>query len=43
MPLDDTGIEQPLEPAIKRALLDSGSAFETSLTAAKEWERMQRD
>src|SRR5215217_7877703 len=43
MPLDDTGIEQPLEPAIKRALVDSGSAFETSLTAAKEWERTQRD
>ena len=28
MPLDDAGIEQPLEPALKRALLESGSAFE---------------
>ena len=43
MPLDDTGIEQPLEPALKRALLESGSAFEASLTAAREWERTQHD
>jgi len=28
MPLDDSGIEQPLEPALKRALLESGGAFE---------------
>ena len=28
MPLDDTGIEQPLDPALKRALLESGGAFE---------------
>jgi hypothetical protein len=38
MPLDDAGIEQPLEAALKRALLESGSAFEASLNAAKEWE-----
>src|SRR3954447_17086160 len=43
MPLDDTGIEQPLEPALKRALLESGSAFEASLNAAKEWEARKRD
>src|SRR3954454_15555237 len=43
MPLDDTGIEQPLEPALKRALLESGSAFEAAMTAAKEWERTQRE
>ena len=38
MPLDDAGIEQPLEPALKRALLESGSAFEALVQAAKEWE-----
>ena len=27
MPLDDTGAEQPLEPALKRALLESGASF----------------
>src|SRR5215218_449565 len=43
MPLDDSGIELPLESSLKRALLESGNAFETSLTAAKEWERTQRD
>ena len=43
MPLDETGIEQPLEPAMKRALLESGSAFEALVKAAKEWEAAQRD
>jgi len=43
MPLDETGIEQPLEPALKRALLESGSAFEALVKAAKEWEAAQRD
>jgi hypothetical protein len=43
MPLDDTGIEQPLEPALKRALLESGSDFETLVKAAKDWEATQRD
>ena len=38
MPLDDAGVEQPLDPALKRALLASGSAFEASLKSAKEWE-----
>jgi hypothetical protein len=28
MPLDETGIEQPLEPALKRPLLERGSALE---------------
>jgi hypothetical protein len=42
MPLDDTGIEQPLEPALKRALLESGSAFEALVQAAKEWEIARR-
>jgi hypothetical protein len=38
MPLDESGIEQPLEPALKRALLESGGAFEESVRAAKDWE-----
>src|SRR5262245_5788655 len=38
MPLDETGIEQPLNPALKRALLDSGGEFEALVTAAKDWE-----
>ncbi|TMH87026.1 MAG: hypothetical protein E6H42_12580 [Betaproteobacteria bacterium] len=43
MPLDEAGIEQPLEPGLKRALLESGSAFEALVKAAKEWEAAQRD
>jgi hypothetical protein len=42
MPLDDAGIEEPLEPALKRALLESGSAFEALVQAAKEWEIARR-
>jgi hypothetical protein len=41
MPLDETGIEQPLEPALKRALLESGGAFEAVVRAAKGWEAAQ--
>jgi hypothetical protein len=41
MPLDDFGVEQPLEPALKRALLDSGSAFEALVNNAKAWEAAQ--
>jgi len=43
MPLDDAGIEQPLEPALKRALLESGGAFEELVKAAKDWEVAHRD
>jgi hypothetical protein len=43
MPLDDTGAEQPLEPALKRALLESGAAFEELVKAAKDWEAVHRD
>jgi hypothetical protein len=43
MPLDDTGAEQPLEPALKRALLESGAAFEELVKAAKDWEAAHRD
>ncbi|MEA2875207.1 MAG: hypothetical protein QOF14_403 [Hyphomicrobiales bacterium] len=43
MPLDDAGIEQPLEPGLKRALLESGGAFEELLQAAKQWETARRN
>src|SRR4051812_24637045 len=43
MPLDDSGIELPLEPSLKRALLESGDAFEAMVSAAKEWERTRRN
>src|SRR3954447_7134743 len=43
MPLDDTGAEQPLEPALKRALLESGAAFEEMVKVAKDWEAAHRD
>ncbi|MBR0825333.1 hypothetical protein JQ596_07285 [Bradyrhizobium manausense] len=43
MPLDDSGIEQPLEPAVKRALLDGGGAFEEAVKAAREWEATHRN
>jgi hypothetical protein len=42
MPLDDAGVETPLEPALKRALLESGGAFERLVQAAKDWEAAQR-
>jgi hypothetical protein len=39
----DAGAEQPLEPALKRALLESGAAFEELVKAAKDWEAAHRD
>jgi hypothetical protein len=44
MPLDDMGVEQPLEAKAKSALLESGAAFEAAVRGAKEWEtkRMAR-
>jgi hypothetical protein len=41
-PLDETGIEQPLELALKRALLESGGDFEALVGAAKDWEAARR-
>jgi hypothetical protein len=44
MPLEEnSGSEQPLEPALKRALLESGAAFEQLVKAAKDWEAAHRD
>ncbi len=43
MPLDDSGIEQPLDPALKRALLESGGAFEALVRGAKQWEATRRE
>jgi len=42
MPLDDVGIEQPLEPKLKSALLESGGAFEALVNAARDWESKDR-
>jgi len=42
MPLDETGMEQPLDPALKRALLDSGGEFEALVKGAKDWEAARR-
>ena len=42
MPLDEVGIEQPLEAKLKRALLESGGAFEALVHAAKDWEATHR-
>jgi len=38
MPLDEVGIEQPLDAKLKSALLESGRAFESLVQAAKDWE-----
>jgi hypothetical protein len=42
MPLDETGIEQPLEENLKISLLESAGAFEALVEAAKAWERKHR-
>jgi len=39
MPLDQTGIEAPLDEPIKKALLQEGAAFEALVKAAKAWEK----
>lgn len=38
MPRDDAGIEQPLDAAAKRALLQDGEAFAAAVEAARRWE-----
>jgi hypothetical protein len=38
MPRDETGIEQPLDPHTKEALLQDGEAFAKLVEAAKRWE-----
>lgn len=39
MPLDETGIEEPLDEKLKKALLQNAGAFEAAYEAAKDWER----
>jgi hypothetical protein len=39
MPIDQTGIEAPLDEPIKKALLQEGAAFEALVKAAKAWEK----
>jgi hypothetical protein len=41
MPLDDAGIEAPLEGPVKDALLKNAGAFDALVDAAKQWERVQ--
>ena len=38
MPLDEFGIEKPLDPQTKSALLEQGGVFEKLLDAARDWE-----
>lgn len=38
MPRDEAGIEQPLDSATKRALLEDGEAFAAAVDAARRWE-----
>ena len=38
MPIDELGIEQPLDAKTKAALLEEGVAFDTLYDAAKKWE-----
>jgi hypothetical protein len=38
MPLDDTGIYKEMDPATKAALLKYGTAFESVVDAARDWE-----
>jgi len=42
MPLDEVGIEQPLDAKLKSALLESGGAFEALVRAAKDWDSKGR-
>lgn len=38
MPLDDVGLYKEMDPAVKAALLKYGTAFESVVDAAREWE-----
>lgn len=42
MPIDEIGIEQPLDAKLKSSLLESGGAFEALVLAAKDWESKGR-
>lgn len=42
MPLDETGIEAPLDKHLKQALLDDGAAFAKLVEAARAWEARTR-
>lgn len=39
MPLDEQGIEKPLDIALANRLLEKGSAFESVVNSAKQWEK----
>lgn len=42
MPVDKLGTPQPLDPATKKALLQSGAKFDSVVDAANEWERKRQ-
>lgn len=42
MPLDRSGRAVPLDPAVKKALLESGARFASAVDAAKKWEQRNR-
>lgn len=42
MPLDDMGIEKPLEPQLKKQLLKDAEAFAAAVKAAKKWEGQKK-
>lgn len=39
MPLDEQGIEKPLDPVLAQTLLEKGGVFETIVNAARQWEQ----
>jgi hypothetical protein len=41
MPRTSFGIEQPLDPLVKAAMLEDGVAFDSALDDAKRWEAEQ--
>lgn len=43
MPRDETGIENPLPPDLKKALIEDGEAFAKLIDAAKRWESEARN
>jgi hypothetical protein len=42
MPLDRAGASASLDPAVKKALLESGARFDSAVDAAKAWEAQHR-
>ena len=41
MPQDDLGLKKDIDPKLRAAILRSGSAFQSELQQADEWEATQ--